>query len=284
MFYFTKLPNSRDIVLIHLVNGSLFSQGSIPEVCIPFNEGEISKNKIKYSIELKLKKNNDLMPYEEIYNYRDIIIIYENCNKLLIEIADNTKKDVPILTNMGISIALSHIFCKENIFLLHAASIVRKGRGYIFPGHSGSGKTTISRLSTKNNLVLCDELSASIKTSDNNYSVIAGPKWSSFTFNPKFYYDSVWKTDSDNIYPLKAIIFPCKEDLREETWLEEVKSIDACNLLMCLFIDTPFVKILPAEDFKLAFHFFSNLTKKLPCFRIHANTETDIWQVIDKTI
>jgi hypothetical protein len=42
--------------------------------------------------------------------------------------------------------------------LVHAASVVRGGRGYLFPGVSGAGKTTLSRLSADATL-LSDELS-----------------------------------------------------------------------------------------------------------------------------
>jgi len=41
--------------------------------------------------------------------------------------------------------------------LFHAAGIVRKGRGYLFFGHSGSGKTTVAKLSP-DDLVLSDDL------------------------------------------------------------------------------------------------------------------------------
>lgn len=41
--------------------------------------------------------------------------------------------------------------------LFHAAGIVRSGRAYLFYGHSGSGKTTVSRLSP-DSLVLNDDL------------------------------------------------------------------------------------------------------------------------------
>lgn len=41
--------------------------------------------------------------------------------------------------------------------LFHAAGIVRWGRAYLFFGHSGSGKTTVSRLSS-DNVVLNDDL------------------------------------------------------------------------------------------------------------------------------
>lgn len=49
-------------------------------------------------------------------------------------------------------------FCLENdAILLHAAGVIREGRGYVFFGPSGSGKTTISRLSLEQS-VLSDDL------------------------------------------------------------------------------------------------------------------------------
>jgi hypothetical protein len=43
--------------------------------------------------------------------------------------------------------------------LLHAAGIVRDGRAYIFFGHSGAGKTTVSRLSGDAEFLLSDDIS-----------------------------------------------------------------------------------------------------------------------------
>jgi len=44
-------------------------------------------------------------------------------------------------------------------FLLHAASVIRNGRAYIFTGQSGAGKTTISRLAPASAALLTDEIS-----------------------------------------------------------------------------------------------------------------------------
>jgi hypothetical protein len=44
-------------------------------------------------------------------------------------------------------------------FLLHASSVVRNGRAFLFTGPSGSGKTTIARLAPTDAVVLTDEIS-----------------------------------------------------------------------------------------------------------------------------
>ena len=45
-------------------------------------------------------------------------------------------------------------------FLFHSAGMIRNGCGYLFYGHSGSGKTTVSRLSQNHVTLLSDDLVA----------------------------------------------------------------------------------------------------------------------------
>lgn len=70
------------------------------------------------------------------------------------------------------------LMLKRGGFMLHASSVVRKGRGYIFTGSSGSGKSTISGLSPDNAL-LSDELTA-VMMADNGYVVHGNPFWGDF--------------------------------------------------------------------------------------------------------
>jgi hypothetical protein len=53
------------------------------------------------------------------------------------------------------SIVLAH----EGSFLLHAAGGIRNGRGYLFSGVSGAGKTTLARLAPPEVTLLTDEIS-----------------------------------------------------------------------------------------------------------------------------
>lgn len=51
-------------------------------------------------------------------------------------------------------------------FLLHAASIVRDGRAYVFFGHSGAGKTTVSRMSRDAEFILSDDITLITREAD----------------------------------------------------------------------------------------------------------------------
>ena len=111
-----------------------------------------------------------------------------------------------------------------------------------------------------------------------------GPRWAQFTFNPEYYCEAAWRDEPHRAFPLKAIIFPSRSGLREDTWLRRLKSIDATVSLIERFIDTSFVKALPAETHRKAFHFFSQLARSIPCYSIHANLQTDFWKTIDETV
>ena len=53
----------------------------------------------------------------------------------------------------------SIILAKEGGFLLHASSVIRNGKAFLFSGVSGAGKTTISRLAPSDAMLLTDEIS-----------------------------------------------------------------------------------------------------------------------------
>jgi hypothetical protein len=53
----------------------------------------------------------------------------------------------------------SLVLAREGGFLVHAASVIRNGRAFLFAGVSGAGKTTISRLAPPDVALLTDEVS-----------------------------------------------------------------------------------------------------------------------------
>lgn len=66
----------------------------------------------------------------------------------------------------------------EDGFLLHAASIVRNGKAFVFVGRSGAGKSTVASLSPRGS-VLTDEISL-IKHVDGEWHAFGTPFWGEF--------------------------------------------------------------------------------------------------------
>ena len=291
MCYSIRLPLSETAVILSVFEKIKFNSENIPPIFKSFDTGQADALSRKYFIILTIADNHLSNEGSLIYNFRDLLFIYEKDMQISVEIAETSIDDPQNLANMGISIALCQILSREGFFMLHAASVVRNDQGFVFPGFSGSGKTTISRLSAVENHVLCDELTAvtaRLSNPDgipgNTYRIFSGPRWADFTFKPEYYCDATWREKSHSAYPLRAVIFPSKSELRDETWLEKVKSIDAAVSLMARFFETAFVKALPAETLTRTFHFFSRLARRVPCYTIHANIKTDIWKAIDETI
>jgi len=73
---------------------------------------------------------------------------------------------------------LSWALLPQDGFLLHAASIVRNGKAYVFVGRSGAGKSTVASLSPQRS-VLTDEISL-IKRVDAEWHAFGTPFWGEF--------------------------------------------------------------------------------------------------------
>ncbi|HEY2345784.1 MAG TPA: hypothetical protein VGH80_07865 [Xanthomonadaceae bacterium] len=65
----------------------------------------------------------------------------------------------PYSVDSVLRIVHSLLLAREGGMLMHASSVVRDGRAYVFAGVSGVGKTTISRLAPAGVHVLTDEMS-----------------------------------------------------------------------------------------------------------------------------
>lgn len=77
-----------------------------------------------------------------------------------------------------IRILLSVLLAPQRGFLLHAATVLRDGRAYVFTGKSGAGKSTVASLSPAGS-VLTDEISL-LKFTDGDWQAFGTPFWGEF--------------------------------------------------------------------------------------------------------
>lgn len=73
---------------------------------------------------------------------------------------------------------LSWALLPQEGFLLHAATVVRNGKAFVFVGRSGAGKSTVASLSPQGS-VLTDEISL-LKRVDNEWRAFGTPFWGEF--------------------------------------------------------------------------------------------------------
>lgn len=145
--------------------------------------------------------------------------------------------------------------------LVHGAGILHKERGYLFFGQSGSGKTTISKLSVED-IVLNDDLV--ILMPQNEAWVIYGtPFWNPSQIIPKPNVASL-----EAMYLLKkdelVYIAPFKPSQALAEFLANVPIIIACERYSQLIIDRC-IRILEA----------------VPTYQLHFLPEKSFWRVID---
>ena len=75
-------------------------------------------------------------------------------------------------------ILLTMVLLPRRGFLLHAATVVRDGRAYVFTGRSGAGKSTVASLSPAGT-VLTDEISL-LRFTDGCWQAYGTPFWGEF--------------------------------------------------------------------------------------------------------
>jgi len=80
----------------------------------------------------------------------------------------------PYSLDTVIRIVHSLVLAEQGGFLVHAASALRAGHGFIFAGVSGAGKTTLARLAPPDAIVLTDEISY-VRRQGNGYRAYGTP-------------------------------------------------------------------------------------------------------------
>ncbi len=166
----------------------------------------------------------------------------------------------PIALNSFLRFVYSLVLLKELGFLVHASGLVKNEKGYIFPGKSGAGKTTITRLSPGATL-LSDDIPL-VKIGDAPL-IFGTPFWGDLAVAGE-------KTSA----PLTGIYFPIKDRMNYTERLKPRQVIEKLlpNVVF-FFKNEKFSKQL----FNLSF----DLATKVPAFELHFFPNPSFWECID---
>jgi len=160
-------------------------------------------------------------------------------------------------------ICYSLILVQESGFLLHAASVVRDGQGYVFMGRSGSGKSTIAAYSSQY-LVLSDEISL-VRKIGSHYFIYSTPFWGEQEIKGENFYAPL-----QGIYQLKKGLQPLSKKLPRRDSLVRLME----NTLF--FSREPF---LTKQLFQNCFDFIQNVT----VYELEFQKHKFFWDVINRS-
>lgn len=164
--------------------------------------------------------------------------------------------------NNYLRIVYSLVLLNENGFLIHAASLIKKGAGFLFPGKSGTGKTTITRLST-DSIPLSDEVSL-IKMVNGKYHAFGTPFWNKLTI-----------TGENTHIPLKHIYLPKKDKRNYKKSVSPVKTLEGLIPNVLFFLDDDKFKM---QLFDICYDFATTI----PAYDLHFLPDPSFWGVINE--
>jgi hypothetical protein len=157
-------------------------------------------------------------------------------------------------------ILLTMVLLPQRGFLLHAATVVRDGRAYVFAGRSGAGKSTVASLSPAGT-VLTDEISL-LRFTDGCWQAYGTPFWGEFR-----------AAAQNEHYPIAGIytLVQSAEDRVESLTTKEI--IRA--LLPCVLFFTS--RVEANEDL---LRLLLGFVAQVPCQRLHFRRDEGFWKVI----
>lgn len=150
---------------------------------------------------------------------------------------------------------------EEGGFLVHAASAIRDGRGLLFAGMSGAGKTTMCRLAPREVTLLSDEVSC-IRRVGQGYRLFGTP-----------FCGELARSGENTSAPLAAAFLLAH---RPENRLVPLAAADVARALLrnILFF---------AEDAELVekiFHSACEFVSRVPVFRLEFAPSSHVWEML----
>jgi len=146
-------------------------------------------------------------------------------------------------------------------FMLHASSVAKDGKAYIFAGTPGSGKSTVVKLS-RNYHPLADD-STIVRRWRNKFFVFSSP-----------FYEKEKIKKANLVFPLRGVYFVIKH--RRDYLTKLSPSLAVKKLIVNA---RPY---LSDEFLQKAFPIATELVESTPCYTLHFKKSSSFWEVIDE--
>jgi len=159
-----------------------------------------------------------------------------------------------------IRILLTMVLLPQRGFLLHAATVVRDGRAYVFMGRSGAGKSTVASLSPAGT-VLTDEISL-LRFSDDCWQAYGTPFWGEFR-----------AAGQNEHYPIAGVytlVQSTQDRVEGLTTKEMIRALLPC----VLFFNS---KVESNEDL---LRLLLGFVEQVPCHLLHFRRNDGFWKVV----
>lgn len=161
-------------------------------------------------------------------------------------------------------IGYSFLAVERSGLLLHSAGVLRGDRGYIFPGPSGTGKSTIASLVTDRERVLSDEMVVVRKRGEGSYWVYSTP-----------FYGTNESAEASIGVALQAALLPVKD---REVGLRKARPALALSRLLSSVL---FFGQDPALTRQLM-DISADLVACIPFYLMHFRRDDSFWGCIDE--
>ena len=158
-------------------------------------------------------------------------------------------------------ICYSFLAVEHGGLLLHSAGVLRDDKGYIFPGPSGTGKSTIASLATAKETILSDEMVV-VRKREGNYLVYSTP-----------FYGTNESTEQNMGGYLKAAFLPVKDD---KVYLIEARPAQALAKLLASVL---FFSQEPSLNRRLM-GIATDVVAQVPFYEMHFRRDNSFWECI----
>ena len=151
-------------------------------------------------------------------------------------------------------------------FLIHASGVSRDGKGFVFSGRSGSGKSTIALLSSQET-VLNDE-AVIVEKQNGDFRIRSTP------FNGRF------KIKKNSSAPLKAVFLL---EHAKENRLELLSKADFVRKFVKeVIFSAPLLSMDKEKAFSEMLGFCSRLVEEVPTYQLCFRPDRNFWKCIEE--